>query len=387
LRTVREKYRSGNCLASAMIVNKDPEAVIGIFPADHYIKNISEFEKSVEEGFRYARDHTALITFGIKPERPATGYGYIQFDKNVRISDGAIYKVKTFAEKPNQATAQRFIESGEFLWNSGMFIWKGINILNAIKIYLPELYECLSTITAAIDSPEFETILKHQWTMIHSISIDYGILEKAKNVYVVSGNFDWSDVGSWDAVYDLKPKDANGNVLIGDVQTIDTNGCYFYSRRNLITAIGVSNLIVVQSKDSILIVNRGESEKSQRPSRNAWARPFCRSFITIVMHVIFPKIACLNSVASANDYLTAWIQYRLWLGNFKDGACLVQTAKKIVINKYTPLDLQIDFFPENLSGVDLKDVYILPTLRELIEKDSELNIPFSANQSAEIKTN
>jgi mannose-1-phosphate guanylyltransferase len=248
-------------LASAMIVNKDPEAVIGIFPADHYIKNISEFEKSVEEGFRYARDHTALITFGIKPERPATGYGYIQFDKNVRISDGAIYKVKTFAEKPNQATAQRFIESGEFLWNSGMFIWKGINILNAIKIYLPELYECLSAITAAIDSPEFETILKHQWTMIHSISIDYGILEKAKNVYVVSGNFDWSDVGSWDAVYDLKPKDANGNVLIGDVQTIDTNGCYFYSRRNLITAIGVSNLIVVQSKDSILIVNRGESEK------------------------------------------------------------------------------------------------------------------------------
>jgi len=248
-------------LASAIIVDKDPEAVIGVFPADHFIKDIAEFEKSVDDGFRYARDHTALVTFGIKPVRPATGYGYIQFDKNVKVGDGSVYKVKTFAEKPNLATAQRFIESGEFLWNSGMFIWKGINILNAIKIYLPELFECLQTITRAIETPDFEATLKHHWTMIHSISIDYGIMEKARNVYVVSGKFDWSDVGSWDAVYELKDKDENGNVLIGDVATIDTTGCYFYSRKNLITAIGVRNLIVVQSKDSILIVNRGDSEK------------------------------------------------------------------------------------------------------------------------------
>lgn len=248
-------------LASAMIVNKDPEAVIGVFPADHYIKDIAKFKESIDEGFRFARDHSALVTFGIKPTRPATGYGYIQFDKNVKNAEGSVYKVKTFAEKPNQATAQRFIESGEFLWNSGMFIWKGVNILNAIKIYLPELYDCLLNITKAIDLPGFEAKLKHHWGMIHSISIDYGVLEKAKNVYVVSGNFDWSDVGSWDAVYELKEKDENGNVLIGDVATIDTKGCYFYSRKNLIAAIGVSNLIVVQSKDSILIVNRGDSEK------------------------------------------------------------------------------------------------------------------------------
>lgn len=248
-------------LVSTIITNKDPEAVIGVFPADHYIHNVAEFEKAVGEGFRFARDHTALVTFGIKPARPAIGYGYIQFDKNVKVVDGEIYRVKTFAEKPNQATAQRFLESGEFLWNSGMFIWKGINILNAIKNYIPELYGCLQTIAQSIDTPDFEATLKHQWTMIQSISIDYGIMEKAKNVYVVSGNFDWSDVGSWDAVYDLREKDENGNVLIGDVATIDTHGSYFYSRKNLITAIGVSNLIVVQSKDSILIVNRGESEK------------------------------------------------------------------------------------------------------------------------------
>lgn len=124
-------------LATTMIVNKDPEAVIGVFPADHYISNIAAFEKSIGEGVRFARDHSALVTFGIEPVRPAIGYGYIQFDKNMKTVDGSVFKVKTFAEKPNQSTAQRFLESGEFLWNSGMFVWKGINILNAIKNFIP----------------------------------------------------------------------------------------------------------------------------------------------------------------------------------------------------------------------------------------------------------
>ena len=248
-------------LATALIVNKDPEAVIGVFPADHYISNIDEFKKSIGIGFRFARDHIALVTFGIKPTRPATGYGYIQIDKSVKVIEDSVYKVKTFAEKPNLSTAQRFLESGEFLWNSGMFIWKGINILNAIKNFIPELYACLQSIAKSIDTPEYESTLKRHWAMIQSISIDYGILEKAKNVYVVQGNFDWSDVGSWDAVYDLKTKDKNGNVLIGNVATLDTHGCYFYSRKNLLAAVGVSDLIIVQSKDSILVVNRGDSER------------------------------------------------------------------------------------------------------------------------------
>jgi len=248
-------------LAATMIVSKDPDAVIGVFPADHYISNIPEFKKSIETGFRFARDHTALVTFGIRPNRAATGYGYIQYDKNVKVVEGSVYKVKTFAEKPNLSTAQRFLESGEFFWNSGMFIWKGVNILNAIKHFIPELYSCLQAIGKFVDTPMFDATLKHHWAMIQSISIDYGIMEKAKNVYVVSGNFAWSDVGSWDAVYDLKTKDKNGNVFIGDVATLDTKHCYFYSRKHLIAAIGVSDLIVVQSRDSILIVRRGDSER------------------------------------------------------------------------------------------------------------------------------
>ena len=172
-----------------------------------------------------------------------------------------IHKVKTFAEKPNMNTAKRFLESGEFLWNSGMFIWKAINILNSIKLFLPELYESLQAISKAIDTPEYNSVLKRQWATIHNNSIDYGVMEKAKNVFVVRGNFDWSDVGSWDAVYDIKEKDENGNVLIGNTVTIDTSGCYIYSQKNLISTIGVKDLIIIQSKDSLLILNRNESEK------------------------------------------------------------------------------------------------------------------------------
>jgi len=248
-------------LAATIIEGKDPDAVIGVFPADHLINDHYSFAKAVESGVKYARDHVALITFGVTPTRPATGYGYIQFNKKNLVKNGMIHKVKTFAEKPNLNTAKRFLESGEFLWNSGIFIWKATNILNSIKLFLPELYESLQAVSEAIDTPEYNSVLKRQWATIHSNSIDYGVMEKAKNVYVVRGNFDWSDVGSWDAVYDIKEKDENGNVLIGNIVTIDTSDCYIYSQKNLISTIGVEDLIIIQSKDSILIVNRNESEK------------------------------------------------------------------------------------------------------------------------------
>lgn len=248
-------------LAAAMIIQKDPNAVMGIFPADHLIKDMRGFKKAVNQGVQFARDHVALVTFGITPTRPATGYGYIQYSKKDAVYKDSIYKVKTFAEKPNLATAQRFLESGEFLWNSGMFIWKAENILNAMKLFLPELYESLQSISEAIDTPKYQNVLKKQWATIHSESIDYGVMEKAKNVYVVRGSFDWSDVGSWEAVYEIKKKDKNGNVIIGEVVSIDTENSYIYSRKNLISTIGVKDLIIIQSKNSILIVNRKDTER------------------------------------------------------------------------------------------------------------------------------
>ena len=248
-------------LAAATIIQKDPNAVMGIFPADHLIKNTRSFVKAVNTGVQFARDHVALVTFGITPNRPATGYGYIQYSKNESAYRNSIYKVKTFAEKPNLPTAQRFLESGEFLWNSGMFIWKAENILNAMKMFQPEMYESLQAIGSAFNTPKYKAVLKKQWATIHAESIDYGVMEKAKNVYVVRGNFDWSDLGSWDAVYEIKKKDKNGNVIIGEVVSLDTKNSYVYSRKNLISTIGVKDLIIIQSKNSILIVNRNETEK------------------------------------------------------------------------------------------------------------------------------
>ncbi|MFA4838718.1 MAG: mannose-1-phosphate guanylyltransferase [Candidatus Neomarinimicrobiota bacterium] len=248
-------------LVAAIIMDKDPNAVIGIFPSDHLISDVGAFKNSVMTGYRFARDHVALVTFGITPTRPATGYGYIQMDKSVAPVDEDVYKVKTFAEKPLLRTAIRFLESGEFLWNSGMFIWKGASIMNAIKLFLPELHDSLQEIARAIGTPNYDAVLKTQWATIRGVSIDYGVMEKAKNVYVVAGNFDWSDVGSWDAVYELMPKDENNNILIGDITAIDSSGCYVYSRKNVVATIGVKDLIVIQSKDSILIVHRNESEK------------------------------------------------------------------------------------------------------------------------------
>jgi mannose-1-phosphate guanylyltransferase len=248
-------------LAATVINAKDPDAVMGVFPADHIIHAVDAFSQAVTSGVKYARDHVSLVTFGVPPIRPATGYGYIQFEKKSVSADGMVHRVKTFAEKPNLNTAKRFLESGEFLWNSGMFIWKAANILNAIKLFLPELYESLKNIDKAIGTSAYEQVLNREWALIQSNSIDYGVMEKARNVHVVRGQFDWSDVGSWEAVYELKDKNSEGNVLLGKVRTIDTSGSYIFSDRNMIATVGIRDMIIIQSGNSILIVNRNDSER------------------------------------------------------------------------------------------------------------------------------
>jgi mannose-1-phosphate guanylyltransferase len=248
-------------LAATVIAAKDSDAVMGVFPADHLIEDEDKFVEAVKTGHSFAKDHVALVTFGITPTRPITGYGYIQFEKGGLVDCRNIFKVKTFAEKPNLETAKRFLKSGDFLWNSGMFIWKIPNILNAMKLFLPDMHESLEKISDVIDTPRYKSALKREWATIHSISIDYGVMEKAKNVYVVKSDFRWNDVGSWDSVYDIVEKDKNGNVLIGNTKVLNTKGCYIYSDKHLVGAIEVENLIIVQTKDALLVVKRNESEK------------------------------------------------------------------------------------------------------------------------------
>lgn len=254
------------CIGLAALHAKqlDSSAVMVVLPADHIIQNVEEFTRVVKLAAETAYDSKSLLTIGIKPTHPETGYGYIQMftengDHNPYLSKG-VYKVKTFAEKPNVQTAERFLASGDFLWNSGMFIWRVDVILQEIERCLPELFAELKQIEPAIGDPSYQSTLEKVYGMIRGISIDYGVMEKAERVYVIPGDFGWSDIGSWDEVYRLSGKDEQGNSFTGKVLQIDTKSSYVYSPEKVVATIGVEDLIVVNTPDALLICKRGRSQ-------------------------------------------------------------------------------------------------------------------------------
>ncbi|MCB9209729.1 MAG: NTP transferase domain-containing protein [Ignavibacteriales bacterium] len=245
-------------LASAIINKKSKNSVSIILPADHLIKDKSDFQDTIKKAVDFASNSDSLLTIGINPTRPETGYGYIQIiDKPVADN---IYKVQTFAEKPNLSTAVRFVESGDFLWNSGMFIWKTETILNEISVHLPDLYEGLLKIEESMDNGNFEDTLTNVYGQLASVSIDYGIMEKSSKVYLTKGHFSWSDVGSWEEVYQLSNKDGNGNSQFGDIYTENTLDSYIFSPRKFTAIVGLENIIVIDTKDALLICNRDNAQ-------------------------------------------------------------------------------------------------------------------------------
>lgn len=249
-------------LASVLIKQKSPDAVTVILPADHIIKEKEEFHKSLLVAANFANESKGLVTIGIKPTRPETGYGYIQVNEK-NVADN-IYNVMTFAEKPNYATAVRFLESGDFYWNSGMFIWHVDAILDEIKMYMPDLKEGLDTIVYNYGKTDFENILTNVYGQLRSISIDYGIMEKSKKVYLTKGTFSWSDVGSWEEVYNLSLKDEDGNAKIGDVYTEMTVDSYIYSPDKFTAVLGVDNLVIINADDALLICRRDQSQNVKK---------------------------------------------------------------------------------------------------------------------------
>jgi mannose-1-phosphate guanylyltransferase len=245
-------------LASVLIKSKNQEAVTITLPSDHLIKDDEQFRECLSTAANFAFKSKGLVTIGITPTRPETGYGYIQFDE-----DGVeknIFKVLTFAEKPNLATARRFLESGDFLWNSGIFIWRVDSILNEIKKYLPDLYEGLETLEPSINTPDFEKQLVQVYGQLRSISIDYGVMENSDNVYLTKADFYWNDVGNWEAVYEISEKNEEGNALIGDVYTQNTFGSYIFSPRKFTATIGVENLIVINTNEALLVCHRNNAQ-------------------------------------------------------------------------------------------------------------------------------
>jgi mannose-1-phosphate guanylyltransferase len=241
-------------LASIIISKKSKDAVTLVLPSDHLIKDVEEYQTNLRNAAEFACQSKGLVTIGIKPTKPETGYGYIQF--NEEQAGKEINKVLAFAEKPNLETAKSFIEAGDFLWNSGMFIWRVDAILKEIKKYLPDLFYGLEEIKESIDTPDFEKVLTNVYGQLKSISIDYGVMENSSNVYITKSRFDWSDVGSWEAVYELSEKDADNNAHMGDVYTVKTTGSYIYSPRKFTAVIGLENTVVINSSDALLICNR-----------------------------------------------------------------------------------------------------------------------------------
>ncbi|MEN8192962.1 MAG: mannose-1-phosphate guanylyltransferase [Bacteroidota bacterium] len=242
-------------LAAVVVQSKHEDAVMVVLPADHLINEQDEFKRTLQKAVDYAENSDALVTIGIHPARPDTGYGYIQIDENNDEKE-ELHKVIRFAEKPNLATAERFLASGDFFWNSGMFIWKTSVILDEIGNHMLDLRDGLDQIKLAIGKKDFDDILTNVYGQLKSISIDYGIMEKSQIVYLIKGKFDWSDVGSWDAVYHLLEKDTNENVEKGAVYLENSERTYVHSDKKFTAVIGVQDLVVINTDDATLICHR-----------------------------------------------------------------------------------------------------------------------------------
>ncbi|MBN1970023.1 MAG: NTP transferase domain-containing protein [Candidatus Delongbacteria bacterium] len=255
------KNTSAAIALSAIILKTiDTNEKMIVLPADHYIRNVDKFCDITREALDYIDiNEKALVTIGIDPTHPETGYGYIQLSEE---KIGNVHKVLNFAEKPNFQTAVRFLESGDFIWNSGIFVWKIETILNAIRKHIPDLYEGLMEISNSINDDSFEQVLERVYGEIRSISIDYGVMEKSQSVFVLRGDFGWSDVGSWFELHRFKEKNLLNNVEDSKFIAIDSHNCYVYSDKKdkLITAIGLDDYAIVDTEDALLVTKLSRSQ-------------------------------------------------------------------------------------------------------------------------------
>lgn len=248
-----------NLYASLKIHEFNPEAKLVIAPADHIILNESVFADKLKLALKKAKEKDVLITLGVKPTRPDTGYGYIQF---IEDESQELKKVKTFTEKPNLELAESFIESGDFLWNSGIFIWSAKSIISAFKKYLPEMHESFAQIKYNINSNEGLEEIERIYPFVQFISIDNGIMEKAENVYVIPSSFGWSDLGTWTSFYENSDKDENGNIFRSRpiIANEVSNSIVYTTHRKAVVISGLENYIVVDTPKALLICPRNKDQ-------------------------------------------------------------------------------------------------------------------------------
>ncbi len=250
--------------AAMVIAERDPEAVMVILPADHAVKDEHALQETIREGARIAAQHEMLVTIGVPPTFPHTGYGYIRRGKH--ISEHT-YEVQRFYEKPSLERATKYCESKDYFWNSGMFVWRARVILEAIREFMPALAEGLDRIRSARNTSHEEDVIAEVFENLESVSIDFGVLEHARNCAVVQAQpFGWNDVGSWDAWADHFERDEDGNLLHGDAVVIDSRNCVVYTNgaARVTALLGVEDLVVIDAGDALLICPRHRVQDVKR---------------------------------------------------------------------------------------------------------------------------
>jgi mannose-1-phosphate guanylyltransferase len=252
-------------LASIVVRKVDPQAVTVVLSSDHILRQKSRFLQIIRKACIFAESDNVLVTIGIRPRSPETGYGYLKIIKNskLRIEHGKIYKVEKFIEKPTLPKAKMYVKNGNYLWNSGIFVWQVNNIIKAIKKHLPKTYAGLQRIEKVLWLPQYENRLAKEYHRFKDISIDFGIMEKAVNIYTVVGEFPWADIGSWNSLYsDFYLKDNQDNAVYGLHKGIDTyNSVIFSQNKHLIATLGIRDLIIVHTPTATLVCKRNQAQK------------------------------------------------------------------------------------------------------------------------------
>lgn len=246
--------------AAVEIVKKYGDGIMIITPSDHYIKDTASFTRILNTAVKIAEQQNKLITIGIQPTFPSTGFGYIKFDKD---TTGDAKQVVEIREKPDEEKAREYVDSKEYVWNSGMFIWKASLILDKFKAFVPDIYEELSRIGEVMGTIDERAEIDRIYLGIRKISIDYAIMEPAAlngDVLVIPGEFGWSDVGNWDMMDALQEEDADGNIRIGDILAVNTTNSMLYSSGKMIAVVGMDNLVVVEAPDAIMICRKDKAQ-------------------------------------------------------------------------------------------------------------------------------
>ncbi len=259
---VARNTAAGILYAALFIERVHGDSLMVVFPSDHYITDEARFKRTLDDACSIAMNSEKLVTIGIKPTFPSTGYGYICFtEQSTMIQPFPVYEVAEFVEKPNFQLAQSYLSSGNYLWNSGMFVWKTSVIIENFKRYLPRLYKAMLPFREYLGTAKEAEAVSGVYPTLQNISIDYGILERSDDVVVVSGDFGWNDIGSWDSLGAIFPHDEFGNIVKANHVGIQTRNSIIYGNGRLITTIGIDGLIIADTNDALLICPKEKAQE------------------------------------------------------------------------------------------------------------------------------